>query len=360
MTRLHNFNAGPAALPLAVLEAIQAELLDYQGQGMSVMEMSHRSAPYEAINDGAQARLLRLLGLDDAYHVLFMTGGASTQFALVPLNFLAAGRTADYLMTGVWSDKALEEARRLGAAHVAASSKGEHYRRIPQPAEIAYSEAPAYVHLTSNNTIYGTQWHEWPDAPAPLVADMSSDILSRPFEASRVAMIYAGAQKNLGPSGVTVVVIRKEFLAEATADLPTMFRYQSYADSKSLYNTPPAFAVYVLGRVLEWIEQEGGAEAMGARNAAKAATLYGAIDGSGGFYRGHATPESRSQMNVTFRLPDEALEKQFIAEARAQGMVGLSGHRSVGGARASIYNATSLESCEALASFMADFAATRG
>lgn len=358
-TRVYNFNAGPAALPLSVLERAQAELVSFPGAGLSILEMSHRTRPYEAINAEAEARLKRLLGLGEGYRVLFMQGGASTQFALLPMNFLRADQIADYVLTGVWSDRAIAEAKLFGGTHVAASTKAERYNRVPRAEELHLSERPAYVHLTSNNTIYGTQWHEWPDAGGnPLVVDMSSDILSRRVPAERFAMIYAGAQKNIGPAGVTVVVVRESWLAEAkTEGVPTIFRYQTFADNDSLYNTPPVFAIYLLNLVLGWIEEEaGGLAALEARNQRKAKLIYDAIDESGGFYRGHAQPESRSLMNLTFRLPDEALEKQFVTAAEAAGMVGLAGHRSVGGIRASLYNATSLEACEVLAAFMRDFA----
>jgi phosphoserine aminotransferase len=361
MPAVLNFNAGPAMLPPPVLEKVQAELRDYQGRGMSIMEMSHRSREYEAVNAAAEATFKRLLGLGDGYRVVFLQGGASTQFAMLPLNFLPPGGVADYLMTGAWAEKAHEEAAALGQARVAASTKGEGYRRVPRPNEIGLSPAPAYVHLTSNETIQGVQWHAFPDVgDRPLVADMSSDILSRPFDAGRFALVYAGAQKNLGPAGVTAVLLRTSWLAQANKGVPTMLRYATYVKNNSLYNTPPSFAVYVLGLVLEWIEAGGGLAAMGARNAAKARTVYEAIDRSSGFYRGHALPESRSQMNVTFRLPSEALEKQFVAEAQAAGMVGLAGHRSVGGVRASLYNAVPPEACRALASFLDDFARRNG
>jgi phosphoserine aminotransferase len=361
MSAVLNFNAGPAMLPPPVLERVQAELRDYQGRGMSIMEMSHRSREYEAVNAQAEAGFKRLLGVGDGYRVLFLQGGASTQFAMVPMNFLPPAGTADYLLTGAWAEKAYEEAAALGRARAAASTRAGGYRRVPRPQEIDLGPDPAYVHLTSNETIQGIQWHAFPDAgDRPLVADMSSDVLSRPFDAGRFALVYAGAQKNLGPSGVTAVLLRESWLGKANPGVPTMLRYATHVKSNSLYNTPPTFAVYVLNLVLQWIEGLGGLAAMAERNARKARTLYEAIDQSGGFYRGHAEPESRSLMNVTFRLPGEALEKQFVAEARAAGMVGLAGHRSVGGIRASIYNAVSPEACQALASFMNDFAARNG
>ncbi|HEX5270086.1 MAG TPA: 3-phosphoserine/phosphohydroxythreonine transaminase [Gemmataceae bacterium] len=361
MTAAFNFNAGPAMLPPPVLERVRGELLDFHGTGMSIMEMSHRSKEYEAVNAGAEATLKRLLGVGDGYRVVFVQGGASTQFAMVPMNFLPPGRSADFLMTGAWAEKAYEEASALGQARVAASTKHDGYRRVPRPDKIALGDGSAYVHLTSNETIQGIQWQSFPDVGGrPLVADMSSDILSRPFDASRFALVYAGAQKNLGPSGVTAVLIRESWLASANKNVPTMLRYATHVKNNSLYNTPPSFGVYVLGLVLQWIEGLGGLAAMAERNAAKARLVYDAIDKSGGFYRGHAEPGSRSLMNVTFRLPSEVKEKQFVTESQAAGMVGLAGHRSVGGIRASLYNAVPAEACRALASFMDEFARRNG
>jgi phosphoserine aminotransferase len=361
MNTVYNFNAGPAMLPPSVLEQVQAELRDYHGSGMSIMEMSHRAKEYEAVNAQAEAAFKRLLGLGDAYRVLFLQGGASTQFAMVPLNFLPTGAVADFLLTGAWAEKAHEEAAALGQARVAASTRTDGYRRVPRSDEIALSPEPAYVHLTSNETIHGIQWPTFPAVGSrPLVADMSSDILSRPIDAGRFSLIYAGAQKNLGPAGVTAVLLRESWLDRANKNVPTMLRYATHVKNNSLYNTPPTFGVYVLGLVLRWIEGLGGLTAMAERNTRKAQMVYEAIDGSGGFYRGHAERESRSQMNVTFRLPSEALEKQFVAESQAAGMIGLAGHRSVGGIRASLYNAVGLEACRALASFMNDFAGRNG
>ncbi len=361
MTSVYNFNAGPAILPRPVLEHAQQELLDYRGIGMSVLEISHRSKEYEAINAEAEVRFKRLLGLGNDYRVLFLQGGASLQFAMLPLNFLPAGATADYLLTGAWAEKAYEEASQIGRARAAASTREGGYRRMPRADEIRLSDAPAYVHITSNETIQGTQWHAWPDVgDRPLVADMSSDILSRPLEAQRFALIYAGAQKNLGPAGATVVLIRQDWLERASATAPTMLRYSTHAKNNSLYNTPPAFAIYLLNLTLGWIEENGGLPAMAERNRRKAQTVYNAVDASGGFYRGHAEPESRSLMNLTFRLPSEDLEKQFVAEASAAGLVGLAGHRSVGGIRASIYNAMGQDGCEVLAHFMGEFLRQNG
>jgi phosphoserine aminotransferase len=361
MSTVCNFNAGPAMLPPPVLEQVQAELRDYQGRGMSIMEMSHRSKEYEAVNAEAEARFKRLLGVGDGYRALFVQGGASTQFAMVPMNFLPPGGSADFLMTGAWAEKAYEEANALGAARVAGSTREGGYRRVPRPDEITLSPSPAYVHLTTNETIQGIQWGEIPDVgERPLVADMSSDILSRPVDGSRFSLIYAGAQKNLGPSGVTAVLLRESWLARANKGVPTMLRYATHLKNNSLYNTPPAFGVYVLNLVLGWIDQQGGLPAVAQRNTRKAQLLYDAIDQSGGFYKGHAEAGSRSQMNVTFRLGSKALEKQFLAEAQAAAMVGLAGHRSVGGVRASIYNAVGVEACTALAGLMKDFARRNG
>jgi phosphoserine aminotransferase len=359
MAAVHNFNAGPAILPQAVLAQAQAELRDYQGRGMSILEMSHRSAEYEAVNTSAETRLKALLGLDDTYQVLFMQGGASTQFALLPLNFLPPGAVADYLVTGTWGLKAVEEARHIGRVNVAADTADDNYRSLPD--NLALTPDAAYCHITTNETIQGVQWHALPTLnTAPLVADMSSDILSRPIDAGRYALIYAGAQKNIGPAGVTVVIVQNSFLERAATTIPAIFRYATFAKNHSLYNTPPVFAVYLLNLVLGWISDLGGLDAMSERNAAKADQLYSAIDRSGGFYQGHADPAARSLMNVTFRLPEPALEKQFVAEAEANGMVGLAGHRSVGGIRASIYNALEPAACAELAAFMDEFVRRNG
>jgi phosphoserine aminotransferase len=358
---VHNFNAGPAALPAPVLETAQSELRDFRGRGLSVMEMSHRSKEFEQVNAEAQAAFKRLAGVGDDYHVLFLQGGASLQFAMVPMNFVPPGKRADLLVTGAWGEKAQEEAAKLGTPRVAGSTKEAGHRRVLRQDEIKLSPDAAYVHITTNETIHGTQWHALPDVGSlPLVADMSSDIFCRPLEASRFSLVYAGAQKNLGPSGVTVLLLHDSFLKTANKNVPTMLSYATHAKNASLYNTPPTFGVYMLGLVLRWIEERGGLPAMQKANEEKAALLYSAIDNSGGFYTGHAEPASRSIMNVTFRLPDEAREKAFLAEAQHQGMLGLAGHRSVGGCRASIYNAVPLASCRALAELMADFARRNG
>ncbi|KAF0996159.1 3-phosphoserine/phosphohydroxythreonine transaminase [Geobacillus sp. TFV-3] len=355
MKRAYNFNAGPSALPLPVLERAQKELLNFQNTGMSVMELSHRSKEYEAVHNAAKERLKRLLGVPDGYDILFLQGGASLQFSMVPMNLLAEGKIGCYVLTGAWSEKALKEAQKIGLTTVVASSQEANYTYIPSLDDVQWPKNAAYVHITSNNTIFGTQWQAFPNTPVDLVADMSSDILSRPFDVSRFALIYAGAQKNLGPSGVTVVILRNDLLERIPDGLPTMLDYRTHQKNNSLYNTPPTFAIYMLSLVLEWVEEQGGVAAMEERNRQKAAVLYEAIDESGGFYKPHAEKGSRSLMNVTFTLPNEELTKTFLAEAKERGFVGLGGHRSVGGCRASIYNAVPLEACEALASFMNEF-----
>ncbi len=359
---IYNFNAGPAVLPQPVLARAQAELLDYAGTGISIMEMSHRAKEFEAIVAAAEARLLALVGLSAATHrVLFMQGGASLQFSMVPFNYLPQGASAAYVVTGTWGEKALEEAKKLGDARLAASTAESGYTAVAEAPSIQTPPDAAYMHLTSNETIQGVQYHAWPvSGEVPLVVDMSSDILSRPFAYATPSLIYAGAQKNLGPSGVTVVIVRKAFLDLAQTPPASMLSYAVTAKNSSLYNTPPTFGIYLLDLVLQWVEQLGGLAAIGERNERKAAAIYGAIDATDGFYRGHAAPSSRSQMNVTFRLPYEALEKQFVADALRAGMIGLAGHRSVGGVRASLYNALEPHAADALATFMGDFADRNG
>lgn len=358
--RAFNFNAGPAALPLEVLERAQAEFVDYRNTGMSIMEMSHRGAVYEAVHNEAQERLLSLLGNPAGYKVLFIQGGASTQFAMIPMNFLGQGQTANYVMTGSWADKALKEAKLIGETHVAASSEESKYMSLPKLEDIHLSDNAAYLHLTSNETIEGTQFKEFPDTGAvPLICDMSSDILSRPFDLNRFGMVYAGAQKNLGPSGVAVVIVREDLITDSPKHLPTMLRYNTYLKNNSLYNTPPSFGIYMINEVLKWIEEKGGLAGVQDMNRKKAALIYDAIDNSGGFYRGCVNPESRSDMNITFRLETEELEKEFVKASEKEGFVGLKGHRSVGGLRASVYNAVPYESCKALVDFMEHFKNSR-
>ena len=359
--RAYNFNAGPSALPLSALQKAQSELLDFQGAGMSILEMSHRGKEYEAVHNQAIALLRELLAIPEDYEVLFLQGGASLQFAMIPMNFLPAGQRAGYVNTGVWSEKAIAEAKKLGDAYEVASTKAVNHNSIPTPGELKVEADTAYVHITSNNTIFGTQWRDFPDTGnVPLIADMSSDILSRPFDVSKFSLIYAGAQKNLGPAGVTVVIIKKSFLATANPNIPTMLRYGTFAKENSLYNTPPTFGIYLMGLVLAWIKEQGALAAITRRNEEKAALIYDVIDASHGFYKGHAQPAARSLMNITFRLANEELEKKFLAEAKQAGFVGLAGHRSVGGCRASAYNAVPLEACQALKDLMVKFQRENG
>ncbi len=358
--RIYNFNPGPAALPLSVLEEIQEHFLDFQGSGMSISEISHRSREFDAVINDAVARTKRLLGLDDNFEVLFIQGGASLQFCMIPMNFLPSGKSADYVDTGTWSTKAIKEAQLQGKSiAVVASSEDKNYSYIPK--NISFNDDAAFVHLTSNNTIKGTQWAEFPDTKgAPIICDMSSDIMSRPLDIKRFGMIYAGAQKNVGPAGVCLVIIRKDLLDWIPDTVPTMLKYSTFAAKNSLYNTPPCFAVYTVQLVLKWLEETiGGLEKMAAINQDKAQLLYGYMDGSG-FYRATAEADSRSLMNVTFRLPNEDLEKQFVEQALANGLGGLKGHRSGGGCRASIYNAVSLDAVKALVEFMKIFAKKNG
>lgn len=359
--RIYNFNPGPAALPLPVLEKAQSELLNYRHSGMSVMEMSHRSRVFEELIHHTEDLFKELTGIGDDYRVLFLQGGASLQFNMVPLNFLGPGQTADYIITGSFAEKAYKEAGKNGKVRAAATTGVENFVRIPRPEELQLDKSACYVHITTNNTIFGTQWHYIPDTgEVPLVADMSSDILSRPFDYSRFALVYAGAQKNLGPSGLTLLLIRKDLLDRVPPELPSMLRYDIHAENDSLYNTPPTFGVYMVSLVLEWIKEKGGLAAMGDHNREKASIIYDAIDAGASFYRGHAQKDSRSFMNITFRLPDEELENLFVSEASGLGLGGLKGHRSVGGIRASIYNAMSREGCEKLAQFMDDFRRRNG
>jgi phosphoserine aminotransferase len=360
MARVHNFNAGPAVLPVEVLQQVQADLVEMPGGGMSIMEMSHRSQTYEAVHEQTIALIRELLGLSDAYKVLFLQGGASLQFSMVPLNLLREGQTADYLLTGGWGQKAIKEAKKVGKVHLAASTESENFARVAAQEEIQLTPDAAYVHFTSNETIQGVQWMAEPETNGvPLVVDASSDILSRPLDAGKYGLIYAGAQKNLGPSGVTVVIVREDLLGDTPANLPTMLDYKTHVKTNSLYNTPNTFGIYIIGLVCRWIQQRGGLEGIGRLNEQKARALYDVIDEST-YYRGHAQPSSRSRMNVTFRLPSEELEKQFLREATANEMIGLAGHRDVGGLRASLYNALPLESARALADFMREFARRNG
>jgi len=358
--RVYNFNPGPAALPETVLKQIQESFLNIDGTGMSITEISHRSNVFDQIINDAVARTRRLLGLDDSYHVLFLQGGASLQFCMIPMNFLREGQSADYIDTGTWSSKAIKEVQiQNKTANVVASSKDRDYAYIPR--DIKFTSDAQYVHITSNNTIKGTQWADFPNTGGiPIISDMSSDFMSRPFTPQPFGLIYAGAQKNIGPAGVCMVIIRDDMLERIPDTLPTMLNYKTFTSKNSLFNTPPCFAIYTVQLVLKWLEEEiGGLEKMEQLNRKKAGTLYDAID-STEFYRATADADSRSLMNVTFRLPSEELEARFIQEALANELGGLKGHRSVGGCRASIYNASSLEAVEALVSFMKEFEKKNG
>jgi phosphoserine aminotransferase len=358
--RIYNFAAGPAVMPVPVLEEIQRDLIALPGVGMSVLEISHRSKTFESILARAEADIRSLAGVPPNYKVLFLQGGASLQFSMVPMNLLTAGMTADYIDSGSWADKAIKEARKVGAVNVAATTKADKYSRLPRQEELKLTPAAAYVHMTSNNTIEGTQYKELPDVGAvPLVSDTSSEMFSRPIDVARHALIYAGAQKNMGPSGVTVVIIREDLLERSQKTLPTMLNYAVHAENASLYNTPPAFGVYALGLVMKWLIGQGGLDGIAAINERKAAALYAEIDRSG-FYRGTAAKDGRSRMNVTFRLPSEELENMFVKESTAAGLDGLKGHRSVGGIRASIYNAFPEDGVRALVAFMKDFEQKHG
>ncbi|TWI56218.1 3-phosphoserine/phosphohydroxythreonine transaminase [Halalkalibacter nanhaiisediminis] len=356
MQKVYNFNAGPSALPKEVLEKAQAELTNFNETGMSVMELSHRSKEYEAVHNEAISLFKELLNIPDSYKVLFLQGGASLQFSMVPLQFLKPGTIGNYILSGAWSEKALKEAKLIGETTIAGSTKNSEYRSIPAIDSLTFNDNDAYVHLTSNNTIYGTQWADFPAVThAPLIADMSSDILSRPIDVEKFGLIYAGAQKNLGPSGITVAIIREDLLEAEVESVPSMLRYKTHSDTNSLYHTPPTFAIYMLRNVLQWAKEQGGVEAIERKNQEKAKLIYDAIDESNGFYTGHADKDARSLMNITFNLPSEEHNKTFLAKAKELGFVGLNGHRSVGGCRASTYNAVPLEACMALRDFMNDY-----
>ena len=360
VNRVYNFSSGPAVLPLPVLEEIQRDMMALPGVGMSILEISHRSAAFEAILARAEADVRAVAGIPSNYKVLFLQGGASTQFSMVPMNLLTPGATADYVDAGSWGEKAIKEAMKVGTVNVAASSKSGNYSRIPAQSELRLTPGAAYVHITSNNTIEGTEYKTLPDVgEAPLVNDTSSDMFSRPLDVAKHALIYAGAQKNLGPSGVTLVIVREDMLARSQKSLPTMMNYAVQAENGSMYNTPPTFAVYTLGLVMQWLIANGGLAAMATINQRKAAKLYAEIDRTG-FYRGTADKDCRSLMNVTFRLGTEDLEKQFVKESTAAGLDGLKGHRSVGGMRASIYNAFPEQGVDDLVAFMREFERKNG
>ena len=360
MNRIFNFSAGPAVLPVPVLEEAQRNLVELPGVGMSVLEISHRSKTFEDMLARTEADVRALGKVPANYKVLFLQGGASMQFSMVPLNLLTPGTTADYIVTGAWAQKAVKEAQRVGTVNIAATTESDNFSRLPKPEEIKLTPGAAYVHLTTNNTLFGT---EWPSEPAvgdaPLVADTSSDMFSRPIDVSKYGLLYAGAQKNLGPSGVTLVIIREDLLARSQKSLHTMLNYAVHAENGSMYNTPPCFGIYLMGLVMKWGLAQGGLDAINAVNQRKADKLYAEIDRSG-FYRGTADKAGRSRMNITFRLPSEDLEKVFVKESTAAGLDGLKGHRSVGGMRASIYNAFPEAGLDALVAFMQEFEKNNG
>jgi phosphoserine aminotransferase len=359
-TRIHNFSAGPAVLPVEVLEEAQRNLLELPGVGMSILEISHRSKTFEDIIQGCEADMRTLAKIPSDYKILFLQGGASLQFSMVPMNLLPAGGSADYIVTGVWGQKAVKEAKKVGAVRIAGTTEADEFRSVPRQQDLTLDPAAAYVHMTSNNTIYGTEWHWLPDTGAvPLVSDMSSDIFSRPVDVAKHALIYAGAQKNLAPAGVTLAIIREDMLKKSPAALHTMLSYAVHAENQSLYNTPPVFAIYVMRLVMTWLLKNGGLEGMETRNQRKADMLYAEIDRTG-YYRGHARKDARSRMNITFRLPSEDLEKKFAKDATAAGLDGLKGHRSVGGMRASVYNAFPEAGVVALVDFMKEFERKNG
>lgn len=352
MDRVYNFNAGPSAMPLEVLQEAQAEFLNYKGTGMSIIEMSHRSKEYAAMHAKTKALLRELMQIPDDYEILFIHGGGSLQFLMTAANFFTKQRAA-YANTGVWAKKAMAEAKRYGEVYEAATSADKNHSYIPDTLQL--KPDTSYLHITANNTIYGTEWQVFPDIDVPVICDMSSDILSRPVDVKKFSLIYAGAQKNLGPAGVVIVILKKAFLETARQDLPPMLSYQNYAANDSLYNTPPVFAIYMVNKTLHWIKAQGGVTAIAERNRTKAQLIYDVIDNSNGFYRGHAEKNSRSLMNITFNLPTEELEKDFIAEGKKRGFIGIGGHRLVGGCRVSCYNAVTLEACRALADFMKEY-----
>ncbi len=358
--RIFNFSAGPAVLPVPVLEEARRDMLSLPGVGMSVMEISHRSKTFDEILGRADDGVRKLLGVPANYRVLFLQGGASLQFSMVPMNFLPAEGGADYILTGSWGKKALKEAKKVGAVNLAATMADGGFTRVPKNDEIKLDSRAAYVHITTNETIEGVEWKQEPDTgDVPLIADASSDIMSHRIPIDRYGLIYAGAQKNMGPSGVTLVILREDLLQRIPDGLPTMLDYRTHVENRSLYNTPNTWGIYIISLVCKWVDEKGGIEAMERENETKAKLVYDAIDATD-FYRGHADPDARSIMNVTFRLPTEELEKKFTSEATAQGLDGLKGHRSVGGIRASIYNAFPLAGVEALVAFMKDFERKNG
>jgi phosphoserine aminotransferase len=361
--RIINFNAGPAGLPLPALERARDEFIDFQGSGMSILEHSHRGKEYEGVHDEAIALLTEMLEVPPTHQILFLQGGASLQFAQVPMNFLPKEGSADYILTGTWSEKALDEAKLLGTPRVAATTvnQDKRYTRVPKQADLKLEGKASYVHLTSNNTIFGTQWHAFPDTGSvPLIVDMSSDILWRKINVSKFGLIYAGAQKNIGPSGVTLVIIERDLMSRARTDIPKILRYSTHAENNSLYNTPPTFAIYLMRNVLAWIKSVGGLPQIEKWNREKAELLYGALDRMSRFYKAPVEKDSRSVMNIVFRLSNESLEDKFVSDAKKAGMVGLKGHRSAGGIRVSAYNAVTPDNIRTLVGFMEQFAKSNG
>ena len=355
MKRVYNFYAGPATLPLPILEKAASELTDFNNTGMSLMELSHRSKPYDAVHTEAISNIRELYKVPDNYKIIFMQGGASTQFFMAPMNLIGEGESADYILTGSWSQKALKEADILGKkTNVIATSKDTNFDRIPK--EFSVTKDASYVHITTNNTIFGTQFQSLPETSGvPLVIDASSDIFSYEIDWKNVGILYAGAQKNAGPSGIAIVIIREDLIVDKNANIPTMLRYSTHVENNSLFNTPPTFSIYLINLNLQWLKSTGGISAMAKINKDKAQLIYDVIDESNGFYKGHAQKDSRSLMNITFNLTTPELEEKFVKEATAQDFIGLKGHRSVGGIRASVYNAMPAEGCEKLATFMKDF-----
>jgi phosphoserine aminotransferase len=357
--RIYNFSPGPATLPYEVLVQAAKDIVNFNDKGIGLIEMSHRSKEFIQVVDECEALLRELLFIPENYKVLFLQGGASTQFAMVPMNLLGPGKSACYLNTGTWAQKAIREAKLFGTVDVAYSSESTNFDRVPSPAEYTIPAEAEYLYFVSNNTIFGTQFHSMPETEKVMVCDMSSDILSRTIDVSRFGLIFAGAQKNMGPAGCTVVIIREDLLDRSPGNIPTMFRYKTHADKGSMFNTPPCFAIYAIGLVLKWLKKNGGLKAIEQLNRKKAELLYQAIDKSF-FYKGHAEKSSRSLMNVTFNLPTPELEAKFVQEATAASLDGLKGHRSVGGCRASIYNAFPYEGIEKLVSFMEEFEKNNG
>ncbi len=354
VNRVFNFYAGPATLPLPALEKAQAELLDYRGAGISILEMSHRAKEFDDVINQATELVRELYGVPDNYKILWLQGGASTQFYMAPANIMLPGKGVDFVNTGVWSKKAIKEAKLYGEVNVVATSEDRNFCYIPK--DINFNPNASYVHIASNNTIYGTQWQAYPDTgDVPLVCDMSSDIMCREVDVSKFGLIFAGAQKNMGPAGVTLTIVRDDLIERAPENLPTMMKYKTHAEKDSLFNTPPCFSIYICKLVLDWLKENGGIAWIEQRNREKAGMIYDVIDGSGGFYKGHADSDSRSLMNVTYRLPSEELEAKCVKEGLENRLVGLKGHRSMGGMRASIYNAMSIDGVKTLCEFLSEF-----